>query len=125
MKLPVMFNSNFQIQDREGNVVADLFRNPNAVEDGKVIVRLLNQKEEVVSVPILEEVIKEPISALGFPVGEKEETSVNVPNLKFEGDNGLTEPCVRHKRSKAETRRIVSEKMREYWRKKKLEAVKV
>ena len=43
MKLPVIYNSNFQVQDQDGVIICDLFRNPNAEEDGRAIVAMLNQ----------------------------------------------------------------------------------
>ena len=42
MRLPVIYNSNFQVQDQDGVIICDLFRNPNAEEDGKKIMALLN-----------------------------------------------------------------------------------
>ena len=52
MRLPVLYNSNFQVQDQDGVIIADLFRNPNAEEDGKAIVFLLNQCRELEGPPL-------------------------------------------------------------------------
>ena len=45
MRLPVILNVNLQVQDQDGVVVCDLYRNPRAEEDGREIVRLLNGNE--------------------------------------------------------------------------------
>lgn len=42
MRLPVIFNSNFQVQDQDGVTVADLWKNPNRIADGMDIVKQLN-----------------------------------------------------------------------------------
>ena len=42
MRLPVIYTTNYQIQDADGVIVADLFKNPKAEEDGVEIVKILN-----------------------------------------------------------------------------------
>ena len=88
MRLPVLYNSNFQIQDLDGIIICDLFRNPKAEEDGERICNLLNA-----SVPPSSGVIVPDVS--------------NVPELPDVTKNG-------------DVKKSQSERMKEYWRKKKM-----
>lgn len=42
MRLPVILNSNLQIQDQDGMIVAELWKNPFALTDGALIMGFLN-----------------------------------------------------------------------------------
>ncbi len=83
-----MLNVNCQIQDAEGSLVADLWKNGNGWADGKTIVSLLNQRGlgEVVVVPEASLTATEVVENL---VGKKTKSQ------------------------------LTSERMKEYWRKKR------
>ena len=71
MKLPVILNNNYQIQDADGNLIAELWKNPKADEDGAKIVELLN--EEYTEPTIGDEVMAavEQVRSEGFEIAKK------------------------------------------------------
>lgn len=112
MKLPVMFNSNFQIQDKDGNIIAELWRNPHAQEDGPRMVDLLNNPPiaDFLPVPSVPEV--EEVKGNGDVVHKPDtDVSINsdglVVRIPINGNSGI--------------KLSQSERMKAYWRKRREE----
>lgn len=144
MRLPVIFNSNFQIQDQDGVCVADLFKNPNAKKDGPALVEVINKgrvfhgdyiRQEGLPVLIaigedeyrhlIDTVSKSLVIPIDSPVVKKQETNGNghlseseVETVVQEPENnGLNENCKPRKRKMSKAQR--SAVMKEAWRKRR------
>ena len=118
MKLPVLYNSNFQIQDKEGVIVCDLFRNPKAEEDGARLAALINLTPGDVLEIRGVEVTLMPLGQSGR-CSSSLEPQAPAPNVEPPVESDLTIPCPRVGPSKAERKKARSEKMKAIWAAKK------